>query len=103
MLLLGNFGISGIDNILRPMLISGQSQLNGLLAVVSALGGLYAFGFVGIVLGPMLAAVTVGMVKGYHESLAAGPETAPPDAAPATPPESRTEPPPEPAEPHPTV
>jgi predicted PurR-regulated permease PerM len=78
MLLLGNFGISGIDNILRPILISGRAQLNALMSMVSVLGGIYAFGLLGMVLGPLVVAITAGMLKGYRESLQAVAE--PPDA-----------------------
>ncbi len=69
MVVLGNVGISGVDNILRPMLISGRAQLNALLSILSVLGGIYAFGFLGMVLGPLVVAITIGMLKGYRESL----------------------------------
>ncbi len=68
-LLLGNFGISGIDNLLRPILISDRAQMNALLSLLSVLGGIYAFGFLGMVLGPLVVAVTIGMLKGYREEL----------------------------------
>jgi predicted PurR-regulated permease PerM len=39
-------GVVGlVDNFLRPLLLSGRSQLNGLLVFVSLLGGITAFGF----------------------------------------------------------
>ena len=51
-------GIIGtVDNFLRPMLISGRVRLNGLLVFISILGGIAAFGVIGIVLGPVLVAV----------------------------------------------
>jgi predicted PurR-regulated permease PerM len=69
MLLLGNFGISGIDNVLRPLLIAGKAQLNSLLSMLSVLGGIAVFGFLGIVLGPLLVALTIGMLETYREQL----------------------------------
>jgi predicted PurR-regulated permease PerM len=54
-----------VDNVLRPMLLSGRTQLNGLLVFVSLLGGISAFGFLGLVLGPVIMATTIGMFDVY--------------------------------------
>ncbi len=69
LLVLGFVVVSGADNVLRPMLIAGRSQLNGLLVFVSVLGGINAFGFLGVVLGPLVVATAVGLLRGYRESL----------------------------------
>jgi len=66
---LGLLIVSGVDNVLRPVLIAGRSQLNGLLVLISVLGGISAMGFLGVVLGPVLVATAVGLLRGYHESL----------------------------------
>ena len=71
LLILGFVLVSGADNVLRPVLIAGRSQLNGLLVFVSLLGGIQAFGFVGVVLGPLVVATAVGLLKGYRESVRA--------------------------------
>ena len=72
------FGIvSGVDNVLRPLLLSGQSEMNGLLLFVSMLGGLAAFGTVGVVLGPVLMATAFGVAD------ALTPEFDPPTASPS--------------------
>ena len=55
MLLWGAFVVT-IDNFLRPILLSGRTQMNGLLVFVSLLGGIAAFGFLGLVLGPVVIA-----------------------------------------------
>jgi predicted PurR-regulated permease PerM len=57
--------VSGIDNFLRPLLLSGRSEMNGLLLFVSLLGGIAAFGAVGLVLGPVLMAAAVGLFEAY--------------------------------------
>jgi predicted PurR-regulated permease PerM len=57
--------ISLIDNFLRPILLSGRTQLNGLLVFISLLGGLAAFGLLGLVLGPIIMATTVSFVDAY--------------------------------------
>jgi predicted PurR-regulated permease PerM len=72
LLCLGLVLVSGADNVLRPVLIAGRSQLNGLLVFVGILGGIQAFGFLGVVLGPLIMATVVGMLKGYRESLREG-------------------------------
>lgn len=59
-------GVIGlVDNFLRPMLLSGRTRLNGLLVFVSLLGGISAFGFLGLVLGPVIMATTIGMFDAY--------------------------------------
>jgi predicted PurR-regulated permease PerM len=50
----GLFVVSGIDNVLRPYLISRGSKLPLILVFLGVLGGLLAFGFLGIFLGPTL-------------------------------------------------
>jgi predicted PurR-regulated permease PerM len=50
----GFFVVSGVDNVLRPYLISRGSKLPLLLVFLGVLGGLLAFGFLGIFLGPTL-------------------------------------------------
>ena len=50
LIVLGAGLVSMVDNILRPALISGRSQLSGLLIFISLLGGIGVFGMLGIVL-----------------------------------------------------
>jgi len=69
LLVLGFFLVSGADNVLRPILIAGRAQLNGFLVFISLLGGIQAFGLVGVVLGPLVVATAAGLLKGYRESL----------------------------------
>jgi predicted PurR-regulated permease PerM len=53
--------VSAIDNFLRPVLLSERTQMNGLLLFISLLGGVVAFGTVGLVLGPVLMAVAASL------------------------------------------
>jgi predicted PurR-regulated permease PerM len=57
MLIWGAVLISGVDNVVRPMLISRGSSLPFLLTFLGVLGGVIAFGFVGMFIGPTLLAV----------------------------------------------
>lgn len=59
-------GVIGlIDNLLRPALLSGRTEMNGLLVFLSLLGGLAAFGLLGLVLGPIIMAFTISLVDAY--------------------------------------
>jgi predicted PurR-regulated permease PerM len=53
----GFFVVSGVDNVLRPYLISRGSRLPLILMFFGVLGGLMAFGFLGVFLGPTLLAI----------------------------------------------
>lgn len=48
--------VSTIDNVIKPLVLHGQSNLHPLLALMSVLGGVKALGPVGILIGPMLVA-----------------------------------------------
>ncbi len=54
-----------IDNILRPVLLGGRASLNGLMVFISVLGGIAVFGVLGVVLGPIVVATTVGILDVY--------------------------------------
>jgi predicted PurR-regulated permease PerM len=59
-------GVVGlIDNILRPVLMSDRSKMNGLLMFISLLGGIATFGLLGLVLGPIIMATTISFVDAY--------------------------------------
>jgi predicted PurR-regulated permease PerM len=57
--------ISLVDNFLRPMLLSGRTRLNGLLMFIGLLGGVAAFGVLGLMLGPVVIATAVGLIEAY--------------------------------------
>jgi predicted PurR-regulated permease PerM len=57
--------VGTIDNFLRPLLISGRSRLNGLWVFISALGGIAAFGMLGLVLGPIVVATAASLLENY--------------------------------------
>jgi predicted PurR-regulated permease PerM len=59
-------GVIGlVDNFLRPIFLSGRTQMNGLLVFISLLGGLAAFGLLGLVLGPVIMAAATSWVNAY--------------------------------------
>jgi predicted PurR-regulated permease PerM len=63
MLVWGLVLISGVDNVVKPMLISRGSSLPFLLVLLGVLGGVLAFGFVGLFIGPVLLAVGYSLIR----------------------------------------
>jgi predicted PurR-regulated permease PerM len=61
LLLWGVLVVSWIDNIVRPMLLSRASHIPFILALFGVLGGLAAFGLVGLFLGPVILAVALAL------------------------------------------
>jgi predicted PurR-regulated permease PerM len=63
---------SSVDNVLRPMLISGRAQVGTLTILLGILGGTAAFGLIGLFLGPVVLAlinVVVRFVVNQRRSL----------------------------------
>ena len=60
--------ISGIDNIVKPLLISRGASLPFVLVLLGVFGGVLAFGFVGIFLGPTLLAVGFNLTRRWTEA-----------------------------------
>ncbi len=55
--------ISSADNIIKPLVLHGQSKLHPLLALLSVLGGIQALGPIGIVVGPMVVVFLQTLLK----------------------------------------
>lgn len=49
--------LGSADNVLRPILLSGRTSASGLVVFIGLLGGASAFGFVGLVLGPIVLVI----------------------------------------------
>ncbi|HVC95312.1 MAG TPA: AI-2E family transporter [Pirellulales bacterium] len=55
--------VSMADNLIKPLVLQGQSNLHPLLALLSVLGGVKAMGPIGIVVGPMIVAFLQALLK----------------------------------------
>jgi predicted PurR-regulated permease PerM len=64
----GALFISSIDNFLRPKLVGEKTRLHELLIFFSVLGGLEVFGVLGIVLGPVVVAITIALIDVYRHA-----------------------------------
>lgn len=61
-----------VDNILRPYLIGGRVKLSTLYVFFAVVGGLKAFGAVGLFVGPLILAITVALFTFLREEQRAG-------------------------------
>jgi predicted PurR-regulated permease PerM len=71
LLVWGGF-ITTMDNFLRPWLVSGKAEIGALTVFIGVLGGVGAFGPIGIVLGPLVLALAIALVRFALESRDAG-------------------------------
>jgi len=55
--------VGGVDNFLRPMLISGRVEVPTLAVFIGVMGGLSAFGFIGLFLGPIVLGLLVALFR----------------------------------------
>lgn len=73
----GLFVISGIDNVVKPYLISKGGALPFILVLLGVLGGVLSFGIIGVFLGPTLLAVGYAILKDWSRTIATQPDLAP--------------------------
>jgi predicted PurR-regulated permease PerM len=52
-----------VDNFLRPLLISGRAEVPTLAVFVGVMGGLQAFGFIGLFVGPIVLGLLVALFR----------------------------------------
>lgn len=65
-------GVGFSDNLLRPAIVARQTEVPALAVFVGAIGGVAAFGFIGLFLGPLLL-VLIGTLLGFAEEALGGP------------------------------
>ena len=59
--------LSVIDTFLKPWIVGGKSKVHPILILLGLLGGVKVFGFVGIIIGPVLLALFLTFIKVYEE------------------------------------
>jgi predicted PurR-regulated permease PerM len=67
----GALVISGVDNVLKPYLISRGGNLPLVIVLLGVFGGLLAFGFIGLFIGPTLLAVAYSLLLDWTRKTAA--------------------------------
>src|SRR5579859_711090 len=60
--------LGGLDNVLRPMLISGRARISALAVFVGVLGGIPAFGAIGVIAGPVVLSLALALVEFAEET-----------------------------------
>jgi predicted PurR-regulated permease PerM len=70
--------VGSADNLLRPLLVSGKSQVGTLTVFFGVIGGLAAFGFIGLFVGPVILALVLSLLEFVEEDRAAAVPSAPP-------------------------
>ncbi|ASF47553.1 calcium-translocating P-type ATPase, PMCA-type [Methylovulum psychrotolerans] len=86
LLLWGTLVVSTIDNVIRPLVISGAGKVPFLVVMFGVFGGLSSFGLVGLFLGPVVLSVLLAVWQAWlatqTDTVTAPPETAePPNTA----------------------
>lgn len=67
LVVVGVLGISMADNVLRPILLAGRTSASGLVVFLGLLGGASAFGFIGLVLGPIILVTAGSLLKAFSK------------------------------------
>ncbi len=70
----GAIVIGLVDNVLRPIVVKDRLHAHAVVVFVSVLGGVYAFGASGVMLGPIILAVTYSLLAIWQQRLARGDE-----------------------------
>ena len=76
LLIWGTIVISSVDNVLRPLVVAGRVELHPMVLLFFILGGVEAFGFLGLFLGPVVASVLTALVTMLREELSEPNDTA---------------------------
>ncbi len=63
LVIVGIFGISLIDNILKPVIIGSRTKMPILVIFFSILGGIKLFGLIGLIMGPLVLALFVSLIE----------------------------------------
>src|SRR4051812_6320126 len=68
----GALVISTVDNVLRPILVGGETKIPDYLVLIATLGGITIFGVNGLIIGPVIAAMFLAAWDLFSEQRAAG-------------------------------
>jgi predicted PurR-regulated permease PerM len=64
-----------VDNVIRPLLIKAGMEMRSAVVFFSLIGGLRAFGAIGLVIGPLVVALFLAMLRIYRRDFSAAPGT----------------------------
>ena len=58
--------MSGSDNVVKPLLLSGSAKIHPLLGFLSIIGGVLAFGVFGFLIGPVVLSLVLSAIRIYR-------------------------------------
>ncbi|MBF0328369.1 MAG: AI-2E family transporter [Nitrospirae bacterium] len=67
MIVVGVLGISMVDNVLKPIIIGSKTKMHILVIFFSVLGGINFFGLIGLIMGPLVVAVFISVLKIFKD------------------------------------
>ena len=75
--------VASIDNVLRPRLVGSDTQMPDVLVLLTTIGGLFLFGAIGLIVGPLIGALLMGAWAAYRKEFAEelAPSSVPPLAS----------------------
>ena len=79
MFLYGTFVICMVDNVIKPIILKGAAQIHTMLGFLSILGGLYAFGPKGLIVGPVVLSLVLSAYRIYRYDVLRWRDERPPD------------------------
>lgn len=72
LLIYGTFLVSLIDNVIRTLIVSKKTQINTGIVLIGMLGGLLVFGFLGLIIGPLILAYVILVLEIYRKHVNEG-------------------------------
>jgi predicted PurR-regulated permease PerM len=59
-------GVAGVaDNVVRPWVLRGREAMHPLVSLLAILGGIERFGLLGVFVGPVFAAMAIGVLEAW--------------------------------------
>jgi predicted PurR-regulated permease PerM len=59
----GALAVGSIDNVLRPVVVGARAKQHPILVALAVVGGTYAFGVLGILLGPLVVSLIAALLE----------------------------------------
>jgi len=66
LLIYGLIVITWVDTVIRPIIVSKKTKINSAIVLVSMLGGLFVFGILGLILGPLIISYLLLLLESYR-------------------------------------
>jgi len=67
LLIYGLIVISWLDTIIRPLIVSRRTQMNSAIVIIGMIGGLFVFGILGLIIGPLVLAYVLLVIELYRK------------------------------------